>query len=541
MADEDKKDESGNCQDDPPVVEAILASAEEEAPDDETLLSELAALSRIEYDRRREASADQLGIRVPTLDGEVQLRRKIPEGVGGQGHAITLTVPEPWHEAVDGADLLDKIILLINQYLSSPRGAAEAMALWVLHTHVFEAAEFAPRLSFISPLPECGKTTALSLIARMVPRPLPTSNVSTAVVFRVIEATKPTLIIDEGDSFIKDNNDLRGVLNSGHARDMAFVIRSVSDDHEPRQFSTWAPMAIALIGKLPATLRSRSIEIPMQRRPLNMPLKRLRRKHYDELAGVASMAAKWAVDNLNQLMGDEPDIVEKLSDRANNNWEPLFAIADLIGGGWPERARNTAMTLSGSIEEMLPRALLLADIKTIFDDSGSDRLPSQTICVRLAAMEDRPWPEWGRSNKAITTNALARLLKDFKISPGTIRVGPTDTSKGYRRSQFKEVFASYLSDPPSQTDTTSQTKQTAGYSGFQTVTDAPDVTVVNRLEAPESKGCDVVTDGKGGSGGKGTNPSEIRPSSQNGVPTAAPAISTAPDDDEIEKVWSADL
>ncbi|MCZ6483055.1 MAG: DUF3631 domain-containing protein, partial [Alphaproteobacteria bacterium] len=471
------KDESGNCQDSPPVIENIVAGAEQESPDDETLLDELAALPRIEYERRREAAADQLRIRVTILDGEVQLRRKVPEDAGGQGHAIKLTVPEPWHEAVDGADLLDKIIIMVNQYLSSPKGAAEAMALWVLHTHAFEAAEFAPRLSFISPLPECGKTTALSLIARMVPRPLPTSNVSTAVVFRVIEAAKPTLVIDEGDTFIKDNNDLRGVLNSGHARDMAYVIRSVSDDHKPRQFSTWAPMAIAVIGKLPATLRSRSIEIPMQRRPPNRRLKRLRRNRYDELGKIASMAARWAADNLNQLIGNEPDIVEKLNDRANNNWEPLFAIADQVGGEWPERARNTAITLSGNIEEMLPRALLLADIKVIFDESGADRLPSQTICDRLAAMEDRPWPEWGRSNKAITTNALARLLKDFKISPGSVRTGPGNTPKGYKRADFKEAFASYLSDPPSQTATPPQVKEGAGYSDFQTATELPDVAV----------------------------------------------------------------
>ena len=538
MADEDKKDESGNCQDDPPVVEAIVASAEKEAPDDETLLSELAALSRIKYDHRREAAADQLGIRVTTLDGEVQLRRKIPEDAGAQGHAINLTDPKPWHEVVDGAELLDKMIAAINQFLSLPKGGAEAAALWILHAHCHEAAEFAPRLSFVSPLPECGKTTALTFIARLVPRPLPASNVSTSVVFRVIEAAKPTLIIDEVDTFIKNNDELRGVLNSGHARDFSYVIRNVSDDHEPHQFTTWAPMAIAMIGKLPATLRSRSIEISMQRRPPNRRLERLRRNRFDELSELASMAARWTADNLDKLIGSEPAFLEKLNDRANNNWEPLFAIADLIGGEWPARARNTAMTLSGSIEEMLPKAMLLADIKTIFDDSGADRLPSQTICDRLAAMEDRPWPEWGRSNKAITTNALARLLKDFKISPGTIRVGATGTSKGYKRDQFNEVFASYLSDTPLTTVTTAQTKETAGYSDFSTVTNTPNVTVENPSEAPESKGCDVVTDEKGGNGGKNTDPADTSPSPQSeSLPLAAP--STA--DDEGEKVWSADI
>lgn len=538
MADKDNEDEGGNCQDASPDVENIVASAEQETPDDEILLNELAALPQMEYDRRRDDAAAQLGILRPTLDKEVQLRRKVPEDAGRQGHAIKLTNPEPWHEPVDGAELLDKMVATLHRYLALPKNGAEAMALWALHTHVFEAAEFAPRLSFVSPLPECGKTTCLTLISKIVPRSLPTSNVSTAVVYRVIEAVQPTLLIDEGDSFIGKNDDLRGVLDSGHARDMAFVIRSDSDDHEPRQFSTWAPMAIAMIGKLPATIRSRSIEISMQRRPPNKHLERLRRNRYGELAKIASMAARWAADNLDQLIGNEPDIVEKLNDRANNNWEPLFAIADLIGGEWPERTRNAAMTLSGNIEELLPRALLLADIKMIFDEDGSDRLPSQMICDRLAAMEDRPWPEWGRSNRAITTNALARLLKDFKISPRNIRMGPTDVPKGYKRDQFKEVFASYLSDPSLTTATPLQVKQTEGYSDFQTATEASDVAVANPPEASEIKDCSVVADGKGGSGAKGTDPTEIPPSPQ---PTAAPTTSTAPDDDEGEKVWSADI
>jgi putative DNA primase/helicase len=36
--------------------------------------------------------------------------------------------------------------------------------------------------------------------------------------FRAIAAWTPTLLIDEADSFARDNEELRGVLNSGHTR-----------------------------------------------------------------------------------------------------------------------------------------------------------------------------------------------------------------------------------------------------------------------------------------------------------------------------------
>ena len=75
----------------------------------------------------------------------------------------------------------------------------------------------------------------------------------------------PTLLIDEADTFLKENDELRGILNTGHRRG-GQVTRTVGDDHEPRQFSTWAPAVIAMIGRLPDTLNDRSVVISLRRR-----------------------------------------------------------------------------------------------------------------------------------------------------------------------------------------------------------------------------------------------------------------------------------
>ncbi len=465
---------------------------------DDALLDELASLKLIEYDRRREAAAEKLGVRVTTLDREVEWRRPKHEDTKGQGRALQLSQPELWPEPVHGADLLDKIVTILHRFLALPKSGAEAMALWILHAHCHEAADIAPRLAFTSPLPRCGKTTALSIIGRLVPRPLLASNITASAVFRVIEAVKPTLIIDEADTFIKDSDELKGVLNSGHTRETAQVVRNAGEDHEPRAFTTWGPVAVAMIGRLPPPLEDRSIVVPMQRRARHQTVERLRRNRLDDLADTASMAARWAADNLGSLKGDDPMAPKELRDRAADNWEPLFSIADLAGGDWPARARKAARALSGSAEEALPAAQLLADIKALFEERRVDRLPSGTICEALAAMEDRPWPEWGRNNKPITTNALSRLLKPFGIFPGTIRMGPTDTAKGYMLAQFEEAFTSYLPDTPLQTVTPSQVNASAGHGDFQAVTRPPDVTVANRPKAMDTKGCGVVTVEKGG-------------------------------------------
>jgi hypothetical protein len=115
-----------------------------------------------------------------------------------------------------------------------------AAALFILHAYALEASTISPRLAITSPEMQCGKTTLLSVLESLVPKPLKADNVTAAAVFRVVESARPTLLIDEADSFLKDNEELRGVLNSGH-RSNGQAIRLVGDDHEARVFSTFCP------------------------------------------------------------------------------------------------------------------------------------------------------------------------------------------------------------------------------------------------------------------------------------------------------------
>ena len=122
-----------------------------------------------------------------------------------------------------------------------------------------------PRLAILSPVLRCGKTTLLDVLAALVYRPLPAANCSASSIFRVVEKHRPCLLIDEADSFLSANEELRGVLNSGHRRGGS-VLRNVGDDHEPRAFATYAACAIAMIGQLPGTLADRSVTIGLVRR-----------------------------------------------------------------------------------------------------------------------------------------------------------------------------------------------------------------------------------------------------------------------------------
>src|SRR4029453_13517885 len=88
-----------------------------------------------------------------------------------------------------------------------------------------------------------------------------------AALFRAIEAGKPTLLIDEADTFAKMADELRGILNAGHTRDTAYVVRSGGHARGPRLFFTGAPKVVAAIGHLPDTIQDRSIRIVLVRKP----------------------------------------------------------------------------------------------------------------------------------------------------------------------------------------------------------------------------------------------------------------------------------
>lgn len=413
-------------------------------PDVAAVVEELAKLSPVDYDRAREAAAKDLGIRIGTLDEQVARRRPATheDADGRQGRALSLPSPEPWPEPVEGMALLEALAAAIARHVALPDGAAEAIALWIIHAHALEASPISPRLTFISPEPRCGKTTALRFVARVVPKALMTANISPAAVFRTIEAVRPCLLIDEADSFTPDNDELRGIVNSGHASD-GCVIRLVGDDHMPRAFSTWCPTVFASIGKLPATIMDRSIIIPMRRRRADEPVQRLRGDRRAAFEDLGRKAARWAADNLASLKDADPVIPEALDDRASDNWRPLLAVADLARGDWPAHARQAALVLSSASagEEPSVRAQVLADIREQFVSRSVDRMASGELCQGLIMLTDRPWGDWDHG-RALTQRQLAKLLAPFGIRP--INVRTPVVAKGYTLEQFKDAFERYL-------------------------------------------------------------------------------------------------
>jgi len=203
------------------------------------------------------------------------------------------------------------------------------------------------------------------------------------------------------------------------------------------------------------------------------------------------MAARWVADHEISLSAADPATPEALHDRAADNWRPLFAVADLAGGDWPERARQIAVVLSGgeADQDTSVRVQLLVDMKAIFDADDRDQLPSAFICEQLAKMEERPWPEW-RQGKPITPRQLARQLDAFSIRPGTIRTDAS-TAKGYKKEAFRDAWSRYL---PFRSVTPSQPAENLALSPNPIRHNGENVTDEKTPKPAVSLGCDGVTD-----------------------------------------------
>jgi hypothetical protein len=378
--------------------------------------------------------------------------------------AVKLKKVEPWPEPVDGKALLDEIAQTVERVVVLSQWAIEAITLWVLHTYAFELRDVTTYLGIESPQHRCGKSTLLDVLGGLVNRPLRSANISTPAFFRAIAETEPALLIDEADTFLR-NEELRGIINSGYQRDGAFVMRVTHEvsnceaEAAPKQdtgpgkggengnsgmsrlvnFSCWCPKAIAQIGRLPQTLADRCIVFVMQRK---LPAERRERLKKLDGATLRRKCARFVQDHAAEIRDASPAVPEALNDRAADIWEPLLTLADLAGGDWPERARKAAVGLSVSAQESDPMGSLLMDILELFLRLGNDRVFSKVLAERLNRSEERPWMAL-KKRKEVTGQWLAQQLQAYGIRPKTLRIGE-ERAKGYEWGDFREAFRRYI-------------------------------------------------------------------------------------------------
>lgn len=450
----------------------------------------LANLTELQYEQTRAAEAEHLGIRASILDKLVKAKRK--EIAESQQEDDFFDHVQAWHLPVNGGELLSSIEQVIDNHIACEPQTRIAAALWILYTWAIDAMHIAPIACITAPEKRCGKTQLLTLIGELCYKPLSTSNISAPALYRAIEGWKPTLLIDEADTFLKENEDLRGVINSGHSRKNAFVVRCDGDDNKPKRFNVYCAKAISGIGHLPETIKDRSIILELRRKLPSEQKQRLRHADQTEWHNIKSKCLRWVNDNFESIKSTQPQLPEQLHDRAQDNWESLFIIAQLASDEWLAKANHAALLIDGTeVESPSVNEQLLTDIKKIFEQHGYKNMFSAGLIAALNEDEESTWATWNRG-KPISQHQLAARLKHFGIKSKKVRVG-AEVKSGYELSQFDDAFKRYIPERGIQVVTSLQPMTHNACSEKQNVTPNNDVTFKNPLKPTPHKTCNDVT------------------------------------------------
>lgn len=389
-------------------------------------------------------------------------------------------------DARQGERMIQSVFDFLGRFVSYPSEHAQvAHVLWCVHTHLMDRWESTPRLAFLSPEKESGKTRCLEITELMVPRPMMAVNMSPSALFRSVgnEDGLPTILFDEIDTVFgpkaKENEEIRGLLNAGHrrgAKTYRSVIRGKSVDVEP--IEAFCAVALAGLGYLPDTISSRAILIRMRRRHAGEKVEPYRRRiHGIEGDQIKERIAVWA----KSAVVGWPDLPNEIQDRNADVWEPIIAVADAIGGKWPVLARQAGIALvaEGKDADTSMGVRLLIDTQTVFENA--DQLWSKTILARLIDLPESPWADiYGRP---LDERGLAKRLRGYGIKPKTIRIG-AETARGYSRADLVDVWRRYVDLPPENANTSN----TANTLPKEHVSDVSDVLLFQGMR-DERRGC----------------------------------------------------
>ena len=378
------------------------------------------------------------------------LREEFAEflGVGSEPAETTEPWPEPVNIAVVLQDLGDKF----SRYVVMQKHQLIAAQLWTAHTWLYDyqVPIHSPILAATSAEPNSGKSTLVVAVGRASPRFSLNIEPTGPTLYRYVDATKPTIVIQEADDLFIRKSDLKHIINAGWTRgpkiprqvNIGGVLHTV-------EFDPFTPKAIDLLGhNLPRTTRTRCIELRMRPKLQTENVEQFNQLDDAEFAVLRRKLARFAADNAAALKDAKPIIPSDLINRDAANWWLLLAIAELAGGEWPKRAREAAERLTRRGRRPSEGVQLLAAFKDIFA-TGRKEITSESVVAELHKDPTSIWAEY-KHGGPITQRQVAHLLDAFDIDPVVVHPSKRSNSspRGYKASQFVDVLTRFLPTDP---------------------------------------------------------------------------------------------
>ena len=386
-------------------------------------------------------------MRTKTLDQEVHRLRSEAAVHDDDADQGVVEDTEPHSAPVNSQKMANYLHGQVKQYavLKHPDYAV-AIVLWSLSTWFIDAWKIMPHLYIQSLTKGSGKTTVLELVEAWSCRSFTCANITTAALFRVIEAHRPTLLLDEVDRYLATNEELNGVMNAGHTRRTARVIRLVERDKDyTRHHSMYLVASLAGLGKQQDATMDRSIVIKMEKRLDHEVVKKKPITFFDDQAGTRKGIARFASDNLISAREMTVEVPHLGNDRAQDNWTPLFIVAELIGGQWPELCLSAykaieAISAADAIEQEPVAIRMFRELSTKLDGRTGEWIGADDLRNLLINDTESEFFDWHMGNP-ITAKSLKKYLVDAGVKWNRTRNGSF-----YSLSGIKERITRYVRD-----------------------------------------------------------------------------------------------
>lgn len=393
---------------------------------------------------------------------EVDLMFKVVKGVRSvmkgeeREKAPWETDPKPWPKDVDLLETIREIENIIRRVMVCEERYVTAAAYYIAATWFVDYVQYAPYAVITAPAKRCGKSVMLDLMGKLVKRPYAMAGKpSEASIFRTLDANRPTLLLDEVDTYLSKADELQGILNGGISKDAAFVSRcekDVSGNIVTRNFRTFGFKIMSGIGadRCGNALVDRAIVLRLSRKSRKDTREKLRHIPKDQWEALRSrlmrLSLKYA-ESVEKASASPVNMPEALGDRDCDKWEVLFILADLSGEDEGRRVRNVACEITGEVsEDVWPSELIsdstdvvlkaIASVGGVDLDFGSagrihvgitdggmygDCILSTTLYQALTMNPDWQWKEFGRSGRALPQRLMTRTITDHGVKAAKLK------------------------------------------------------------------------------------------------------------------------
>jgi len=237
-------------------------------------------------------------------------------------------------EKQDVVDIFQECSQLYEKYLDFKEPfAASMLSIWTIGTYLYQVFDAYPYI-FLTGEKGSGKTKTHNVFNYLCFNAIASSDMSPAILFRTVESSGGTILIDEAEK-IKDpkvSQDFRLLLNAGYKKG-GMAHRAKPDTFEPQSFNIYSPKAIANIKGLEDVLESRCVTIVMLRTRNKEISNRSINDRCEDWFAIRDKLYRTSLDwfqEIRNIYFEKQKSIDFIYGRAAELWLPILSITELI-------------------------------------------------------------------------------------------------------------------------------------------------------------------------------------------------------------------